>query len=46
MNTNKLPAAQIYSKHLNIASIRYDLTIDKCRDYFGQFTNAEWGKTI
>lgn len=37
-----IPSASIYRKYLNMASIRYNLTLDECRDKYGLFTNNQW----
>lgn len=37
-----LQSAETYIKLLNIASIRYNLTIEECRDKFGLFTEKQW----
>jgi len=39
---DKLPPIEIYSKYLQIASIRFNLTIDQCRDKFGLYTERQW----
>jgi len=40
--TDKLPSITTYSNYLNIASIRFSLTMNECRDRFGLFTNQQW----
>jgi len=43
MEINKyLPSVANYSKYLNIASIRFSMSLDECRDKFGLFTNKQW----
>lgn len=42
MNKDKLPPIELYRKYLNIASIRFNLTIDQCRDKYGLYTIAQW----
>lgn len=37
-----LPNVISYTKYLNIASIRLNLTLDRCRDKFGLYTNEQW----
>lgn len=39
---NKLPFGKAYSDYLNIASLRFNLTIDECRNMFGLYTNSQW----
>lgn len=39
---NYLPNTAEYTKYLNIASIRFDMTLDECRDKFGLYTNKQW----
>lgn len=41
-NKTKLPPVMLYSKFLNIASIRYSMTLDECRDKFGLYTISQW----
>lgn len=40
--TEKLPPIKMYAKYLQIASIRFGLTIDQCRDKYGLFTASQW----
>ena len=42
MDKNKLPSATLYSKYLNIASLRFNISLDECRDKFGLFTIQQW----
>lgn len=39
---NKLPTIDLYRKYLNIASIRFNMTLDECRDKYGLFTEQQW----
>ena len=39
---DKLPPILLYSKYLQIASLRFNLGIDKCRDKFGLYTKGQW----
>jgi len=39
---NKLPTIREYQQYLNIASMRYNITIDECRNKFGLYTAKEW----
>lgn len=39
---DKLPGITLYRKFLNIASLRFNITIDKCRDKYGMFTVNQW----
>lgn len=41
-NKTKLPPVSLYAKFLNIASIRYNMTLDACRDKFGLYTIDKW----
>jgi hypothetical protein len=41
-----LPPILLYTKYLNIASIRYNLSLDECRDKFGRYTTNEWNKFL
>lgn len=42
MDKTKIPPANLYSKYLNIASLRFNLTMDECRDKYGLFTIQQW----
>lgn len=37
-----LPPITLYRKYLQIASIRFNLTLDQCRDKYGLFTERQW----
>ncbi len=39
---NNLPPITLYRKYLQIASIRFNLTIDQCRDKYGLYTEKQW----
>lgn len=41
-NPNLLPTCMIYAQYLQIASIRFNLAIDECRNRFGLYTNRQW----
>lgn len=41
-NKDLLPPIALYRKYLNIASIRFSLTLDQCRDKYGLFTERQW----
>ena len=40
--SNYLPACEEYRRLLNIASIRFNLSMDQCRDKFGLYTALDW----
>lgn len=42
LDKTKLPPILLYSKYLNIASIRFNLTLNECRDKYGLFTIKQW----
>ena len=42
VDKSKLPTCLTYSKYLNIASLRFNLSIDECRDRYGLFTIEQW----
>lgn len=44
MEKDHLPRVSLYSKYLNIASIRFNLSLYECRDKFGLYTNSQWLK--
>ena len=46
LQSNFLPSIETYRKLLNIASIRYNMTIDQCRDKFGLFTEKQWSEYL
>lgn len=37
-----LPSITTYAKYLNIASLRFNMTLDECRDAFGLYTEEQW----
>lgn len=37
-----LPPCMLYGKYLSIASIRFNLTMDECRNKYGKFTINQW----
>lgn len=37
-----LPTVEMYRKYLNIASFKFNLTLDECRDLYGMFTENQW----
>jgi len=39
-----LPPITLYRKYLQIASIRFNLTLDECRNKYGLFTERQWLK--
>jgi len=41
---NNLPPITLYRKYLQIASIRFNLTVNQCRDKFGLYTEGQWLK--
>lgn len=41
---NNLPPITLYIKYLQIASIRFNLTLDECRSKFGLYTEGQWLK--
>lgn len=42
IDKTKLPPVSLYSKYLNIASFRFNLTLDECRNKYGLFTINQW----
>ena len=44
MKTEKdfIPPIALYSKYLNIASFKFNLTMNECRNRFGLFTVKQW----
>ena len=46
MDKTKLPPTELYSKYLNIASMRFNLTLDECRDKFGLYTTEQWEQLL
>lgn len=37
-----IPNITTYTKYLNIASLRFNITLDECRDLFGLYTEEQW----
>ena len=37
-----LPSITTYAKYLNIASLRFNLSLDECRNLFGLYTEEQW----
>jgi hypothetical protein len=46
MDTTKLPPCGLYAKYLQIASFRFRLSVDECRNKFGLYTLAQWHKLL
>lgn len=46
MDESKLPPIDLYRKYLNIASIRFNLSMDECRNKFGLFTINQWNEML
>ena len=42
LDKTKLPPVSLYSKYLNIASMRFRLSMDECRNKYGLFTINLW----
>ena len=42
IDKTKLPNISLYSKYLNIASLRFNLSMDECRSKYGLFTINQW----
>ena len=42
VDKTKLPPVLLYSKYLNIASFRFNLSMDECRNKYGLFTIEQW----
>ena len=42
VDKTKLPPVLLYSKYLNIASMRFRLSLDECRNKYGLFTINQW----
>jgi len=42
VDKTKLPPVLLYSKYLNIASMRFRLSLDECRNKYGLFTIEQW----
>jgi hypothetical protein len=39
---DKLPRTEVYRKYLQIASIRFSLPLDECRNRYGLYTEKQW----
>ena len=44
--SDKIPTITDYKKLLDIASERFNLSINECRDKFGKYTYSEWKKLL
>lgn len=42
MNKNYLPTVHTYTNLLGLASAKFKLSINECRDKFGKFTIQNW----
>ena len=45
-NLDYLPNVLDYINYLNIASIRFNMTYDECRNKYGLFTHNQWLKLL
>ena len=41
-----LPPIALYRKYLNIASLRFNITMDEARDKYGRYTTGQWEKLL
>jgi hypothetical protein len=46
VNMDKLPFCFKYTRLLNVASFKFGLTMNECRDKFGLFTNRQWKELL
>ena len=46
LQNDYLPTVETYRKLLNIASIRYNITLDECRNRFGLYTSNQWNEML
>lgn len=46
INEDVLPGILLYRKYLNIASIRFNKTLDEIRDLYGLYTIKEWNDLL
>lgn len=37
-----LPPINLYREYLNIASLRFNISMDECRDRYGLYTMEQW----
>ena len=42
LQADVLPPTGLYAKYLNMASIRFNLSMDECRDKYGLYTLKQW----
>lgn len=42
MEKDYLPNVKLYSQYLNVASIRFNLSLDECRNKYGLYTIKQW----
>lgn len=46
IDMDKLPFCSEYTRLLNVASFKFGLTMDECRDKFGLYTNRQWKELL
>lgn len=42
LDKTKLPPVELYRKYLNIASIKFNISLNECRNKYGSFTIHQW----
>lgn len=42
INKTKLPGILLYSKYLSLASLKFKISIEKCRSKFGLYSIEQW----
>lgn len=46
MDKTKIPPISLYTKYLNISSIRFNMTLDECKDKYGLFSIKQWEELL
>jgi len=41
-DSNSLPPVELYKQYLEVASFKFKLTINECRNKFGLYTMLQW----
>ena len=46
MNENVIPPILLYTRYLNIASVRFNKTMNECRNLYGTYTIYQWNELL
>jgi hypothetical protein len=42
----KLPSCELYARLLQIASFKFNISVDQCRNKYGLFTVQQWNDLL